>query len=218
MAAVRRSLHVYERVILVAISVLGLLYLALLGWFTSQSLIQKLSDGVYTFELGVSGDLLPSIPAPSSGTATVAGFGGTPEVTVSSVMVNVTGLSDGMIALMIIGHVLSFLLYAALVSAVIYLCVRLLRSRPFARSMTIAAVVVAVALIVFGTGSDIVAEVLRNGIQTEILGPGRPPEPYSGATSFSFPGGYLLTGLAVAAIALAFRIGDSVTRDTEGLV
>ena len=36
--------------------------------------------------------------------------------------------------------------------------------------------------------------------------------------SFSFPGGYLMAGLAVTAIALAFRIGERMQRDTEGLV
>lgn len=218
MATSSRALRIYERVILVAISALGLLYLAFLAYFTWRSLQQKLVDGIYWFELGVQGDLLPSIPIPTTGTATVSGFGDPSRITVNSVDVNVSDLSAGSTALMIATHVTAFLLYAVLVSAVIYLCVRLLRGRPFARSMTIAAVVVAVALIVLGSATDVMGEYLRNGIQSEILGTGTPPEPFSGGSSFSFPGGYLMAGLAVAALALAFRIGENVQRDTEGLV
>lgn len=213
-----RALRTYERVILVAISALGVLFLSSLAYFAWVSLRQKLVDGVYTVTLGVSGDLLDKVPVPTTGTATVTGLFGGNEAFVSTVMLNVTDLSAEATAMLIAGHVLSFVLYAVLVSSVIYLCIRLLRGRPFARSMTIAAVVVALALIVLGTASDVLTEVLRNTVQTEMLGDGMPPEPYSGGRSFSFPGGYLAAGLAVAVVALAFRIGDRVTRDTEGLV
>lgn len=217
MARSARALRGYERVILVGISALGVLYLAQLAWFTWISLRQKLVDGIYTFELGVSGDLLETIAAPTTGTATVSGWTGSNDLLISSVMVNVSGLSEGTTALIVWSHILSFVLYAVLISSVIYLCIRLLRGKPFARSMTVAAVVVALALIVLGTTSDYIVEVLRNTIQHEILGP-VPPKPFSGGTSFSFPANYLMAGLAVAALALAFRIGDRVTRDTEGLV
>lgn len=218
MATTTRPLRLHERVILIAISALGMLYLSFLAYVSWRSLHQKLVDGIHSFELGVRSDLLPSIDPPTTGTAIVGGpFEGSPVI-VTSVRVNVSGLSDSSVALLVATHVTAFLLYAVLISAVVYLCVRLLRGQPFARSMTIAAVVVSLALIVLGSGSDIMGEYLRNGIQSEILGPGIPPEPYSGGTSFSFPGGYLMAGLAVAVIALAFRIGDRVQRDTEGLV
>jgi hypothetical protein len=210
-------LHVIERVILVAISALGLLYLAILATFTWASLRQKLVDHVYSFQLSVSG--LPSIPAPTTGTATVTSMGGLDGViTPGTVTVNVSGLSDSTMALVITSHVVGFLLYSVLISSVIYLCLRLFWGKPFARSMTTAAVVVSLALIILGTGSDLLTEFLRAAIQEEALGTGMPPEPYSGGSSFSFPGGYLMAGLAVAALALAFRIGERAQRDTEGLV
>lgn len=212
MATSPRALRGYERVILIAISLLGVGYLALTANFTWVSLRQKLVDGIYSIKLGLNGDQLPLISPPTAGTATVT------EVRISEAWANVTDLSDSTISLLIAQHVAGFLLLATIISSAIYLCLRLLKGKPFARSMTIVAVVCALALIILGTGTDYLGEVLRNTIQTEALGEGIPPEPFSGSRVWNFPGGYLITGLAVAAVALAFRIGDRVTRDTEGLV
>lgn len=212
MAQSPRALRGYERVILIAISLLGVAYLGITAYYTWVSLRQKLVDGIYSITLGVNSDQLPPISPPTTGTATVT------DARLSEAWANVTDLSDSTISLLVTQHVTSFLLIATIISSAIYLCLRLLMGKPFARSMTIVAVVCALALIVLGTGTDYLGEVLRNTIQTEALGEGIPPEPYSGGRSWNFPGGYLVVGLAVAAIALAFRIGDRVTRDTEGLV
>ena len=212
MAKSPRALHGYERVILIAIALLGIGYLALTAYFTWTSLRQKLVDGIYSVKLGINGDQFPAISPPTTGTATVT------DVRISEAWVNVADLSDSTVLMLIAQHIAGFLLFAIIISSGIYLCLRLLAGKPFARSMTVAAVVCALTMIIVGTGTEYLGEALRNTVQTEALGDGMPPEPFSGGRSWSFPGGYLITGLGVAAIALAFRIGDRVTRDTEGLV
>ena len=210
-ALAKTDLRTIDRLALGAIAALGMLWIAFNAYFGYRSLHQKLAEGIYSFDLGLLGEQFELAP-PTTGTGTVTIVG------VSTAWANITGLSDDLVTKLWIQHLLGFFLIAVLASSVIYLCIRLLVGKPFARSLTAAAVTVSLTLIFVGSAVDVMGEVIRNQVQFEALGDGIPEAPYSGGSSFSFPGGYLLAGLAVAAVAVAFRIGDRLSRDTKGLV
>jgi hypothetical protein len=174
-----------DRIALGAIAALGLLWIAFNAYFTYRSLHQKLVEGIYSIELGVMGDQFALAP-PTAGTGTVT------DVFASGAWGNITNLSDDLMVKLWVHHLLGFLLTAVLASAVIYLCVRLLTGRPFARSLTAAAVTVSLTLIFVGSGVDVMGEIIRNQVHFEALGDGIPE--------------------------VAFRIGDRLSRDTRGLV
>ena len=207
----KSDLRTIDRLALGAIAALGMLWIAFNVYFGYRSLHQKLAEGIYSVDLTLLGDQFELAP-PTTGTGTVT------DVTVGSAWGNITDLSDDLVAKLWIHHLLGFLLTAVLASAVIYLCVRLLAGQPFARSLTAAAVTVSLTLIFVGSATDVLGEIIRNQVQFEAIGDGIPEAPYAGGSGFSFPGGYLLAGLAVAAVAVAFRIGDRLSLDSKGLV
>lgn len=208
-AVATRRPHLAERVVLVVAIVLGLAWIAWMGYLTALSLKQKFVDGIYWIELGVSGT---ELDPPTAGPATVT------QVWTGPAGAYITDLSPETTALVVTQHILGFALWALVIGAGVFLCIRVLRGRPFAVSMTVTLWVAAGALILVGSALDIMSSALSNALTLEALGPGRPPEPYTGGSGFNFPGGYLLAGLGVAAIAVAFRSGARISRDTDGLV
>ena len=198
-----------ERIVLCVAIGLGLFWIGYSAYFSVLSLRQKFVDGIYSIELGVSGTQLPP---PTTGSATVT------DVWTGPARANITDLTPETTALVIAQHILSFALGALVVGAGIFLCVRVLRGRPFARAMTMTFWIAAVALIVVGSALEVMTSALANTLTLEALGSGPPPEPYTGGGAVNFPGAYLLVGLGVAAIAVAFHSGARLSRDTEGLV
>jgi len=201
-----------ERISLVGISLMALAWISLMAYSAVRSLQQKFIDNIYSVSLPLDSGSF-EIAAPTGGTADVT------DVAITSAYGHISNFSNDLAVKIWINHIMSFLVMAIIASAVIYLCVRLLAGRPFARSLTVAAVTVSLTLIFLGSASDVLSEIIRNQAQLEALGATTAAEgPYSGGSGFSFPGGYLLGGLAVAAIAVAFRIGARLTQDTKGLV
>jgi hypothetical protein len=110
--------------------------------------------------------------------------------------------------------------------ALLWLTLRVLRGRPFGRSMTAALVASAVLIIVGGTASQLLGAV-GNAAVVDHLGPAATggadtarPEGYEGLVAFALDLSLapLGVGLALAVVALAFQIGARLQRDTEGLV
>lgn len=110
--------------------------------------------------------------------------------------------------------------------ALVWLCVRMLRLRPFGRSMTVALVTAAILIMVGGLGSQFLAAGARAEL-VQFLGPeavGRVSAEQSGgaehfmAYALSLDLAPLGIGLALAVVALAFQLGARMQRDTEGLV
>ncbi|PYF99317.1 hypothetical protein SAMN05216184_10726 [Georgenia satyanarayanai] len=110
--------------------------------------------------------------------------------------------------------------------ALLWLALRVLRNRPFGRSMTAALVASAVLIIVGGTVSQLLGAAgnaaVVDHLGTDITGGADTarPEGYEGLMTFALdlslaPVG---VGLALAVVALAFQIGARLQRDTEGLV
>ena len=110
--------------------------------------------------------------------------------------------------------------------ALLWLALRVLRDRPFGRSMTAALVASAVLIAVGGTASQLLGAA-GNGAVVDHLGTAitggadtARPEGYEGLTSYALdlslaPVG---VGMALAVVALAFQIGARLQRETEGLV
>jgi hypothetical protein len=180
-------------------------------WWTVFSLRQKLVDGVvfYTFQLDRE---TTSVPFPDFGSAHILS-----AYQSSDVSIQVTGLSDGVVALVVLQHVLGLLLVGAIAGAFILLCLKLLRSKPFVRSMTITLMVLSIVFLVLGTSSELLETLTRNLVREEITG-GRSDTPIGGTWSWSISGFWFVAGLGLAAIAGAFQLGERMQRDTEGLV
>lgn len=180
-------------------------------WWTISSLRQKLVDGVgyYTFQLD-SGPR--DVPFPEFGSAHVLTARQSPDVSIQ-----VTGLSDGVIALIVLQHVLGLLLVGAIAGAFILLCLKLLQSKPFVRSMTITLMLLAIVLLVLGTCSEVLETFTRSLVREEITG-GRSDTPIGGTWNWSISGIWLVAGLGLGAVAGAFQMGERMQRDTEGLV
>ncbi|PJJ65611.1 hypothetical protein [Compostimonas suwonensis] len=210
-AIARRALTTVERVILRAIIMLSVLYLALTVTGAFLSLRQKLADDIWTFQLP-GGFTTPSLPFPSTGTAVVETASRSTDV-----WLTVSHVSPAVAWLVSLQNVLGLLMILAVGGSVVFLCLRVLRRRPFVRSMTIMLAVTAFALIVFGSGVELFSTWANTLVTQEITG-GSTTTPLGTAYRFDFPGTWLTIGLGVAAVAFAFNVGERMQRDTEGLV
>jgi len=106
-----------------------------------------------------------------------------------------------------------------------WLCLRVMVLRPFGRSVTVALVTSAVAVMLGGAGSQVLAAAANAAI-VDHLGPAAT----GGATAGQGAVEGLLSfgmeldlapigvGVALAVVALAFQLGARMQRDTEGLV
>ena len=103
--------------------------------------------------------------------------------------------------------------------ALIWLCVRVARRRPFGRSLTVALVVTAGLVIIGGMLPQMLDAIARSEV-IEYLGVAEMAATQGTAVAFSFevslaPVGI---GLALGVVAAAFEIGERLQQDTEGLV
>lgn len=207
----RTVLRTSDRAVLTTTIVLASLYVMLLVYGAVRSLSQKLGGGEYLFTL--PGNFPDNAVAfPHLGSATVLEAHQSMDI-----YLTVGHVSGGVVALVVAQHVLSLLTAGVVAGAVIYLCVRLLRHKPFVRSMSRVLAAAAAALIVFGSAAELVTNWVNALVQQEITG-GSLATPLGGNWGFTFTGVWLMVGLGLAAVAGAFRIGERMQRDTDGLV
>lgn len=129
-----------------------------------------------------------------------------------TVSVFVQGLSGGSLVLKYLGDLLGVIAQFALAICAVALGRGLLRGQPFSRSATRGALAAAIALMVVGALSQIVGWIARIVILNE-----------AGSYDFSrtpptFDPLLVTVGLALVLVFGAFRAGERLRRDTEGLV
>lgn len=161
------------------------------------------------------------------GGAPVRRLEGVDEVTRSgyeSVWIEVSGLPTGSRWLFFAEAVLPLLATLAISAAVIGLAFALLRSRPFARAVTNAIAVAAIAVMVGGIGAQALGAFARASVVdylgvVEMNGSSN-ERPAEGLTSFALNLDLAPIGWAfgLALVAAAFQLGTRMQRDTEGLV
>lgn len=153
-------------------------------------------------------------------------FGQVSEARYESAALTVTGLPTSVRWPFAAQSAVTALAVVGVSLALLWLALRVLRNRPFGRSMTAALVASAVLIIVGGTASQLLgaagnAAVVHH-LGTDITGGADTarPEGYEGLMAYALdlslaPIG---VGMALAVVALAFQIGARLQRDTEGLV
>jgi hypothetical protein len=217
--------HSGARAVVSATAWLAGLVIMLVIYAAAMSLGQKLIGGEYVFTLpGTFNN--NDIAFPDAGTATVVSARQSMDVNLT-----VTHVSGGIIALVILQLVFALALVGGIGGAIIFLCRRVLKGKPFVHSMTVVLTAVAIVLIVVGLAGDLTTNWLQALVQQEVTG-GSPDTVLGENWHFVLPMAWLLPALAAGAIAVAFRYGEELQadksrllrdkarlqRDTEGLV
>jgi hypothetical protein len=187
-----------------AIVAVALAYAAITTVAASIQLADELRSGTTTLLL-LSDRPLDVV---SEGTAVIVA--GTYE----TALVDVTGLSSGVVTTHAIGLVLWMLCNATIALSVSYLAFALLRGRPFARSAVWTIGVAACALGGLGTVAQFASGLANMSAITEIAGYDDAGLQF--ATVFDLTP--LFAGGALIVVAGAFELGRRLQRDTAGLV
>lgn len=177
------------------------------------SVVQALRDDPLT----ISGFELVNARAPEA-TASVE------EVTAAwydSATLSVAGLPDSARWLFAGQSAVMALSVVGVSLALLWLALRVLRTRPFGRSVTAALVTSALLIIIGGTAAQLLEAAGRAAV-VDHLGPAVTGGAGSGESLLAFGLSVDLApisvGMALAVVALAFQIGARMQRDTEGLV
>ena len=220
--------------VLVVARVLAIVYAVIASIGTVVSVVTTLIGDTVAVSLPVGQfwpDVYPWITLDPAPAASVVGGGFT------TADVSVAGLGMDARLLLAAGHALEGITFVLIAVVVALLCHRLLGGSPFrpllARSFTLTAVAIAVGGIAwqfcYGIGGSIAShQVLEvtgsNGsvpsaeigdyLYTALPGSGLPDPTLAVSVGF-WP---LLLGLALAAVAIAFRYSERLQRDTEGLI
>jgi len=127
-----------------------------------------------------------------------------------------SSLSSGIVVWLNVASTITLLSQLIVALAVAYLGWRLLKGDPFRRSLTLATVIAAVALILgsaFSTGIGFIATFLA---MDELTGEAFMSEGYP--YTFTFDLTPALVGIALGVVATAFEYGEKLRADTAGLV
>lgn len=188
-------------------------------WTFSMSIIQKLgTEGVYVFTLPLGGSPR-EIALPDSPDATVIG-----ATQLNDAVVTLGDVPDELRDLVLAQHALSIAIIATIVAAFVTVLLRLRAGRPFMRSTTVVLMITSIALMVLGTASEVLDNIVE-GVATEVITGGSHDTALGTAWSWEFTGIWLFVGLLLGTVAGVFSIGDRtererarLQRDTEGLV
>lgn len=199
------------RAVVTATAWLALVVIAIMIYAVAMSLGQKLIGGEYVFTL--PGNFPDNeVVLPDIGTTTVVSASQSMDV-----ILTLTHVSGGIIALVILQHVFALALVGGIGGAIFFLCNQVLKGKPFVHSMTVVLTAMAIVLIVVGLGTDLTANWLHALVQQEVTG-GSPDTVLGVNWHFSFPSAWLLPALATSAIAVAFRYGEKLQADTVRLL
>jgi hypothetical protein len=158
----------------------------------------------------------PRIPVPRGGTAHVVDYG------VNTVSVDIRHLSVGLQWMIAVNVGLQFLIIGIVLFAIANVWIRTSAGHPFAPSVTVSLVAVAVSIGIGGTACQLLGSFSSIEEAREAVGSGSPYY-YQGGLDLNFT--WLVVGLLVGVLASAFAIGArlqldnaDLKRDTEGLV
>jgi hypothetical protein len=170
-------------------------------------LVHQLGTRTWSGTLVVDGPLPPEA---DGGTATLI------HGSYENAVVTLGDLSDGAFTLLTVGLILSIVTTAIVALAFVYLSWRLLRAKPFRKSLSIAFLTAGTALLI-GTMLSIGFDGLgRMIVSSELVGDdtleGFWPMAAQGDLA---PIGF---GLALLIVACAFEYGEKLSRETDGLV
>jgi hypothetical protein len=178
---------------------------ALVCW---NQIARTLGGPIYT-QLALGGDDR-TLPRPGGGTAVVQSY------QAATATVAATHISSQLQWMIASATVLQFLILAAAILTIQVVWVRTSKGRPFARSVTVSLVGLAILVALAGSANDILQSLIGEREAFEILGSGG--SDYYSSEGFSFSGLPILVALGIALLASAFAIGAKLTKDTEGLV
>ena len=143
---------------------------------------------------------------------------GTPRIVAGSYAtadVTVSGLSFGVSSLAIATQIVNTLTQAAIAASIAFLAWRVLRARPFTRSLSLTVMFAGSALLVGGLFSQGFGSVAAAMAAGELNGPtARGFWPLAGRID----GTPLAFGVVLLLVGVAFEYGERLQRDTEGLV
>lgn len=192
---------------------------AVFVWTLSMSVVQKFgTEGFYVFTLPLGGN--PSTVAlPDPPDATIIG-----ATQVNDAIITLGDVPEELRNLVLAQHVLAFAIAGTVVAAFATVLLRLRAGRPFMRSTTVVLMITSIALMVLGTASEVLDNVV-DGVATEVITGGRHDTALGTAWSWEFTGVWLFVGALLGTVAGAFSIGERTERerrrlqhDTEGLV
>ena len=123
----------------------------------------------------------------------------------------VTGVTDVMRALLVSSLILDVIMHLALVYGIVLFCIALGRGRPFMPAMGRTLVFMSFALVICGMLSSGLLGFANMEVASAL---DRPEFPIVGELDFTSA----LVGIALALVATAFKIGERLQRDTEGLI
>jgi hypothetical protein len=152
-------------------------------------------------------DVMADSPA-----SALTGSGGIDSARWTGAAIEASGAAPGDRMLLAAGTLLTGLSWVAVALAVAYLCRRLVQGSPFAATVTRVAIFTAFTVIVGPTLGRLLTDLATNTIV--IAAHAHDPL----VVGFGFDAGTWAAGLALALVALAFRVGERLQRDTEGLV
>ena len=121
----------------------------------------------------------------------------------------------GVTALADVAAIIADLTILAVAALVVIIGLSLIHGRPFNRRMPLAVTLVGIAIAVGGTISEVLGAIGRHA-PTSRVEPGNPLDLAVGYFSVSLLP--LAAGLAIVVLAVVFRHGSQMQRDTEGLV
>jgi hypothetical protein len=205
------GLSIADRIGIIGVLAIAIAWPALMlssMWFSLQ---QKLIDGIYVFTFTLAGNPR-EVAFPGVGDIRVEHASQSNDVWVSA-----SGFSDTVVDLTVAQHVLGALLYVSIAAAAIHLGVRIWRGRPFFPSVTFTLQALSLVLIVGGTGLEVLSNVTTSIAQAELTA-GSPDTPLGMTWGWTFTGGWLFAGTALALVAGAFQLGERLQRETDGLV
>jgi hypothetical protein len=170
-------------------------------------LVHQLASRTWTGSLIVEDELPASADA---GTATL--ISGTYE----TAAVTLGDLSGGAFGLLTTSLVFSVLTAATVAVSFVYLSWRLLRAKPFKKSLTVAFLTAGSALLlgtIISVGFDAIGRMIAitELVGDDVLGGFWPMAVQSDLAPIGF-------GLALLVVACAFEYGEKLTRETDGLV
>ncbi len=197
----------FGRVILLVLAAGAGLYALAAGVFgIAEIVIQAIyGQATMTVHWAADGDV-------SWGFFTTVGVGGrTISGNLETATIGVPGISAFALTLKAIGDALGALSQVALALCAAGVGRALLVGRPFSRAVTRNAIIAAIALLILGAASQLVGWWARVVILDEM-------QNLSFSRALDFNPAVLTAGLAVALVAVTFRYGERLQRDTEGLV
>lgn len=190
------------RIVIWLLSAAALVYGLAVAVFGVMNVIVGLTSGLTELEVGGAGFT----------TFTTVGDAGI-SVTGASTGITlwVPGLPAGMIALHVVASLLSVLIHLSLSLAAVVLGRALLRGRPFDSAAARAIEIAVLTLLGVGIAAQVVDWIADVTI-LDYLGA------YQFSRAFTFSPVIVTGALALALVAVAFRRGTQLQRDTEGLV